>query len=87
MKADVLFCINTNELNIVSLREAQRRSNLIFYGEIAAFPSVARNDNVTKLCAFVLVAATVIPANAGIQSIILEIAMSSRFRRTDTRRT
>ena len=45
---------NTNAPTIVSLRGAQRRSNLVFYGEIAAPPSVARNDRVAALFAFVL---------------------------------
>jgi len=38
----------TYTLIIESLREAQRRSNLLFYCEIAALTSVTRNDNVTK---------------------------------------
>jgi hypothetical protein len=42
-----------------------------FHGEIAAFPSVTRNDNVTILYAFVLVCilSFVIPAKAGIQDL------------------
>jgi len=45
---------NTNAPTIVSLRGAQRRSNLVFYGEIAAPPSVARTDRVAALFASVL---------------------------------
>jgi hypothetical protein len=49
----ILF--NTNALNIATLRGASRRSNLVFYDEIATLPSVARNDNVTIHSAFVLI--------------------------------
>jgi hypothetical protein len=46
---------NTNTNIISSLRGAVRRSNPRFENEIAALPSVARNDRVTTLFAFVIV--------------------------------
>ena len=43
--------IITNARTVVSLRGVSRRSALLLYNEIAALPSVARKDNVTKLYA------------------------------------